>query len=99
MNTRCPKCQENASFHGTFDHDRTEIILDGAFGILGLAVGLPLLMTNTFDALRIVGASLAILSTWSLMVMLVRQVHLSILKRDSTRWPPESEVPPETHQE
>ena len=99
MNARCPKCREEVSFKGAFDHNHTEIILDAVFGILGLTVGMPLLMMDAHDALRILGASLAILSTWSLTVMLVRWIHLKTYRKDSTRWPlPEQNDIPEAHQ-
>ena len=58
MNTKCPKCREDVTFHGTLEHHPIEIILDGVFGVLGLTLGLPLLMMDSHDALRILGASL-----------------------------------------
>ena len=93
MNARCPKCSEKVRFNGTFDQHPTEIIMDAVFGLLGLAAGLPLLLMDFHDVLRITGASLSILGVWNIMVLITRSIHLRISTKNSSRWPPDQDKP------
>ena len=94
MSSRCPKCKEDVTFHGVFDPDKTEIVLDAVFIVLGMAIGTPLFLMDNHEAVRIAGASLLFLSTWTALVMLARQIYIKISSRGAAKWPPDPQPAP-----
>ena len=94
LKTKCPRCREDVTFHGVFDPHKTEVVLDAVFAAVGAGIGAPLFLMDNHEAVRIAGASLLFLSTWTALVVLARRLYIRISSKGAAKWPPDPQPPP-----